>query len=234
MDASLYGFLAALVVTALLVFPLARPLRTHPSIFYAAALVLTALYVWALWTGVNLTPVRALTVVLQKGYLASLLLGVVMFTGCLDESSSLRRHLQPIRGELSILSFVFILGHLLTYLPGYLGRFGALLTTRTNVALSLIIAMILTVLFGVLTITSLRWLHKRMGTKSWKNLQRFSYLMVALFAVHVGLALGRSAFASAPSEATTSFVLYLVIVAAYAVLRIRKAVRDSKKRPAAA
>ncbi len=228
MDASLLGFLIALVVSAIVVFPLGKPLRKHPSVFYAVAAVFVVLYVWALWTGANLAPVRALTAVLQKGYVASILLAVVMFTGCLDEGSKLRRKLQPIRGELSILSFIFILGHLAAYAPSYLRRIDVLFSTRSNIAFSLTVALVLTALFLVLTVTSVRALHKRMSPKAWKGLQRFSYLMVVLLIVHVGFVLGRSAIADPTSQAMFSLVVYLVVVVLYAVLRIRKALRDKK------
>lgn len=69
-----------------------------------------------------------------------------------------------------------------------------------------------------------------MSAKAWKALQRFSYLMVALLAVHVGFVLGASAFSGRVALATVSFVAYVVVVLAYAALRIRKAHRDARRR----
>lgn len=234
MSTSLIGFLISIVVAALLVFPLAKPLKAHPSVFYLIALALTALYVWALWTGQNLNGIRGLTMVLQKGYLASILLAVVMFCGCFDEGTPARKRLQPIRGELSILSFILILGHVAMYLRSYLPRLGALLSSRTSIALSLIVALVLTVLFAVLGITSFRWLHRHMNAKLWKGIQRFAYLMVALLAVHVWLVLGTSALGAhgSPTTAMISFIIYAIVIVVYAVMRIRKAVRDARKKAA--
>ena len=186
MSTSLVGFLISVVLTLLLVFPLAKPLKSHPSVFYVIALALTALYAWALWSGVNLAQVRGVCMVLQKGYLASLLLGVVMFTGCFDEGTAVRKHLQPIRGELSILSFIFILGHLCMYLPSYLPRLGTVFASRTSVAISLVVAFALTALFLVLAVLSFRVIHRSMNARVWKGIQRFAYLMMALYVVHVG------------------------------------------------
>ncbi len=228
--AGLLALAIALVVAVVVVFPLGKALRRHPAPFYFVAIVLTALYAWALFSSVSLNPVRPLAIVLQKGYLASIFLGVVMFTGVLDEGTSLRKRLQPIRGELSILSFIFILGHLLTYLPSYLPRLGILLTSRTNIALSLGVAIVLTVIFCVLSFLSLRILRRKMNARLWKNIQRFSYLMVLLLVLHVGLVLGRSAFMGGVTVSTVSFWTYIIIVALYAVLRIRKAVRDRARR----
>ena len=228
MSTSLIGLLISVVVAALLVGPLAKPLRAHPWAFYVVALAVTVLYVWAIWSGANLARVRGLCMVLQRGYLSSILLGVVMFTGCFDEGTAVRRHLQPVRGELSILSFIFIIGHLCMYLPGYLPRLGALLAARTGVAVSLVVSFALTVLFFVLAVTSFRTVRRHMNAHAWKGLQRFAYLMVALYVVHVGFVLGASTVGGRAATATVSFVAYVVIVVAYAALRLLKARRDRK------
>ncbi|MBM6998551.1 ferric reductase-like transmembrane domain-containing protein [bacterium] len=220
---SLVGCAVALALTALVALPLAGALRSHPAPFYGVALAASAAYAWALAAGVDLSGVRWLTVILQKGYLATMLLGVVMFTGVLDEGSPARRHLQPVRGELSVLSFLLVIGHLMTYLPPYLPRLGALMASRTNVALSLLVAIVLALVFAVLAVTSLRAVRGRMRPGAWRAVQRGSYLMVALLALHVALALGRSAASSA--QAATSLAAYLAVIAAYAVLRARKVLR---------
>lgn len=221
MSAGVVGFLIALAVAAILVFPLGRVLSRHPVPFYLGALVVTGLYAGAVLADVSLVRVRFLTVIFQKGYLASILLAVVMFTGCLDRKGALRRRLQPLRGSLSILSFIFILGHLLTYAPSFLMRLGAV-AIKGNVLASLIVALALTVLFALLTLTSVRVVRHAMSPRAWKGLQRTSYLMVALLAVHVGLALGASALSGRALTATVSLVAYLGAAALYAVLRLRR------------
>lgn len=227
-SAVVMGFGVALVLAAVIVFGLGGLMRRHPGVVYGVALVATAAYGWALSAGVDLSGIRWLTVVLQKGYLASILLGVVMFTGTLAKGSRLRRLLQPIRGELSVLSFILILGHLLTYLPPYLGRFGILLGSRTNVALSLVVALVLTVLFAVLGVTSLRAVRRAMNPRLWKAIQRGAYLMVALLALHVALVLGKSALSGGAVQASVAFWSYLTVVAIYGVLRVRRAVLDRR------
>lgn len=231
MDAKVMGLLIALVVTVLLAGPLAGALRKHPSVFYVVAIALTGAYVWVMQAGLATAYLRPLTAVFQKGYLASMLVGVVMFTGCLGEGTAARRHLAPIRGELSVLAFIFVLGHVLTYLPSYLGRFGALFAARTNVAVSLVIALVLTALFAVLALTSLRVVRRHMGGRAWKRLQRSAYVMVALLAAHVAFVLGRSAFVGGATTALVSFVAYVGVIALYAILRIRKALRDRSRTP---
>ena len=232
MNPSLIGFLIALAIIAIIVFPLGDALRRHPVPFYVVSIAITILYLWATQTGVNLSGIRPLTVMMQKGYLATIMLAVVMFCGCFDEGTPIRRKLQPIRGELSILSFIFILAHLATYLPSYISRFGFLMSSRSNIAFSLIIAIILTVVFCVLAVMSLRAVRQNMNPHLWKNIQRAAYVMILLLAVHVAFVLGKSAFANPSSTAMVSFIAYLVVIVVYAVLRILKWRRDVAKKTA--
>ncbi len=225
---ALVGFVIALVVTAVLVLCLGGALKRVPGVFYGVALVATAVYVWGVAAGADLSNVHWLTVVFQKGYLATLLVAVVMFTGVMGKGSAARKYLQPLRGPLSVLSFILILGHLATYLPPYLGRFGSLLGSRTNVALSLIVAMVLTVLFFVLAVTSLSRVRHAMNPRLWKAIQRGAYVMVALLALHIALVLGRSALVGGSPRALVTFVAYLGVIAVYAVLRVRRAVLDAR------
>lgn len=227
----LLGLAISVVLAAIIVLPLGKALRAHPGPFYLVFIALTGLYVWAMYAGVNLNPIRPLAAVLQKGYLSVILLLVVMFTGVFDEGSPARKRLQPIRGELSVLSFVLILGHLFTYLPAYLSRLGRLFTSNTTVAISLTVAFVLTALFLVLSAMSLRVVRNNMDKRVWKNIQRLAYLMMVLLAVHIGMVLGGSAFAGSGFKLSTlGFFSYLAVLALYAALRIRKASRDKAHR----
>lgn len=224
---SAVALLISIVIAALLAGPLAKPLRAHATLFYLGAAVVVAVFVGLTWAGVDLRSWHALTYVLQKGYLSSVLLGIVMFTGCLKASSKLRHHLRSVRGELSVLSFICILGHLAVFLPAYLGRLVSGAVLKGNVRASIIIAIVLAIIFLVLGITSFRSVRKLMSPRAWKNLQRFSYLMVALYFVHVLFVLGGSAFGGS-HRGLASLVLYALFVALYAILRIRRAVLDRR------
>ena len=222
MDSGTMGFLLSLVIATIIVFPLGGALRRHPMPFYLAAVAATGAYVWMVSSGVTVPALRPFVSMMQKGFLASIMIAAVMFCGCFDEGTAIRKKLQPIRGELSILSFIFILGHLLTYAPSYLSKLSTMLSSRTDVVLSLVVALTLTILFAILSATSLRVVRFRMNARVWKCLQRGAYVMVALLAVHVALMLGRSAILHPGSRATIALSLYLIVIAAYVVLRIRK------------
>ena len=88
-------------------------------------------------------------------------------------------------------------------------------------------ALVLGVIFIVLGVTSFKSVRTHMNPKVWKNIQRFAYLMVALYIVHVGFFLGGSAFGGS-GKGVASFVVYAVVVISYAVLRIWKAIRDKR------
>ena len=252
MNAGLLGFLIALVIVAIIVFPLGNALRKHPLPFYVVTILATLAYVWITYsadfaglfkslgwstlyawavqtqTNVNLANIRPFIIMMQKGYLATVMLAVVMFCGCFDEGTPIRKKLQPIRGELSILSFIFILGHLAYYLPGYLKQFTVLIERRPNVAASIILAIVLAVIFIVLAVTSFRVIRRTMDPRIWKTIQRAAYVMVGLLAAHIALMLGRSAFADPTSQAMVSFIAYMTVIVIYAVMRTFKARRDSE------
>lgn len=169
-----------------------------------------------------------LTFVLQKGYLSSVLFGIVMFTGCLDNTNPLKKHLRPIRGEFSVLSFIFVLGHMALFMPSYLGRLLGGAPLKPNVETAVVVAVVLTALFVVLGATSFRRVRRAMNPRAWKNLQRLAYLMAALYIAHVGFFLGTSVLGGS-GKAHVSLLIYCVVVGAYAILRTGKALRDRRE-----
>lgn len=230
MNPAIISFLVSLATAALVEFPLGKALRRHSVVFYAVAAVATAVFAWSYLTGFKYPPLRWYTIMFQKAYLATLFLLIVMYIGVLPANSGLRQRLSPIRGELSILSFILYLGHIVVYLPIYWPRLGQLLSAGSNVATSLVVALVLTVVFLVLGVTSFKTVHKAMDNKVWKLVQKGAYIMMALLMVHIGFVLGRSAFSNPGSLAMASLLVYLVAIGLYAVLRVLRAVRSAEAR----
>ncbi|MBS5450142.1 MAG: ferric reductase-like transmembrane domain-containing protein [Coriobacteriia bacterium] len=224
---SLIALGISLVVAMLLAFPLAKTLRDHATPFYVGAFVVVAAYVWAVSQDVNLRHWQWATFVLQKGYLSSVLLGIVMFTGCLDASSKLRHQWRLVRGELSVLSFIFILGHLAVFLPSYLERLLGGAVLKVNVRVSIVVALVLAVIFVALGVMSFRTVRRHMNPRVWKNIQRLAYLMVALYLAHILFFLGTSALGGS-HKGLASLIVYTVLVVLYAVLRVRRALIDRR------
>ena len=227
MSAGLLGALCALAIALIIAFPLGDALRKYPVVFYLIALAIVCVYEFVVVIGnVNATKVRFLTYIMQKGYLASFLIAIVMYIGVLDQGTPLRARLEPIRGPLSILSFILMMGHIFTYLPNYLPMLGQVFRNHSNVAVGLVIALLLTALFVVLGVTSFKFVRVRMDDTVWKRIQRSAYVMVGLLAVHILFVLGRSAVSSGFNLATVNVIIYGVIIGLYAVLRVRKYLRD--------
>ncbi len=231
MDAELISILLALAITAIVAFPLGRPLRKQSVVFYIIATVALIVYLWTVFAGINTNQYRWLTFMFQKGYLGTFFLALVMFCGALPDGNAVKRKLLPIRGELSIMSFIFYIGHIVTYLKSYLPMFANFGNLKPTLATSLVVAVILTVIFLVLGITSFKFIRSAMNSKVWRFIQKFAYLMVALLLVHIAFALGLS-LSNLGSTGSVHVIIYAIIIVVYAALRISKAVADRKKKAA--
>lgn len=218
----------AAAIACIVAFPLGKRLRKRPVVFYAVAFVATAAYVGTVVVGYNPKGLRWLTFMFQKAYLGSFFLALVMFCGALPDGNRVRRKLLPIRGELSVMSFIFYLGHIANYLKSYLPMLSNLAVIKPGVALSLGVAGVLTVIFVILGVTSFKMVRTRMDSKAWALLQKGAYVMVALLAAHVALALGLS-LSNLGSTGSLHCIVYLAAAAAYAAMRISKAVRSRRR-----
>ena len=228
---ALISFAVALVVA----FPLGKALKKHPAPFYLGAALLVGAHMWYRQSGSYVAWAQVFVDTMQKSFLACAFLAIVMFCGVFDEGSAVRRRLQPVRAELSILSFILMLSHVFVFLPDYLPRLGMTRTSHTALTVSIVVAMLLVVVYALLTATSLRVLRAKIPRKTWKNVQRLSYLMVALLYAHILLALGKTVFVGHGSGAArVALAVYTVLLALYAALRIAKAVRDRRHKAARA
>lgn len=204
-----------------------KPLQKHPGIFYAIAVALDLLLVVGSSLGL---PVMLWRVVLQfhsRCLFAFALFAVVMFIGVLRNGSALKVALLPIRAELSIFAAILAAGHILNFAVQYVLRL--LGGADAAILFAIVVAAMITVLLVPLTITSFKAVKRRMSAVSWKRLQRFAYLFWGLVFVHVLLILGPSA-ASGAATAIESIVVYAALFAAYAILRIYRAIADARAR----
>ena len=229
MGSDIISALISIVIALIVAIPLGETLRKHPIPFYFAALVLVAAHLTYRYMGAYVKGAQMFVDIMQKGYLPCAFLAIVMFIGVMGESSKLRHRLQPIRAELSIISFLLILSHVIAFLPSYLPRLGRIFANNTSLSVSIIVAILLILIYALLSVTSLHILRVKVPYKVWKGIQRMSYAMVALLYLHILLALGRSVFVGHGSgSAAFALGVYTVIVVVYAVLRIRKALTDRK------
>lgn len=114
MSLEMISVVLAMAIALLVALPLGRLLRKRSWVFYLVAAALTGVYIYAVLIGFNPKSLRWATFMFQKAYLGSFFLALVMFCGALPDGNALRRRILPIRGELSVLSFIFYLGHIVT------------------------------------------------------------------------------------------------------------------------
>ena len=119
----------------------------------------------------------------------------------------------------------------MTYLKSYLPMLSNFGNLKPTLAASLIVALVLTIIFVVLSVTSFKFIRSAMNATVWRRLQKFAYLMVALLGVHVAMALGLS-LANMGSVGSIHVILYIVIIVIYAALRLYKASVDKKAKVA--
>ena len=216
-------FIIALVISLALVWLCAKPLKKHPVPFYVGAIALVGAYFWGVEANVHNEVWSYFQPLMQRCALAFLLFSIVMFVGVLSEKSPLRTHLMPIRRQLSILACIFAVGHVVFYGSSYIARLSTAFTT--NLAFSLTLAVVITILMAILGVTSFQMVKHGMKASTWKGIQRLAYAFYLLIYAHLALLLAPSALAG-NDVAILSIVVYTAVVGAYIVLRTRKAIAD--------
>ncbi len=209
----------------------AKSLKRLPWVYYALALALSMLSVFALYEAPPRSVVHVLADCVQKGYVGFSFITVVMFVGVFSRDSRARRVLGPVRGELSIVATLFMIAHVVPYVSGYLAMLGFMGSLRASVLASLGIAVVLVVLLLVLAVASVKVVRRAMPLWAWKNVQRLAYVFYVLAFVHLAgfLIVPHS---SGATGATVALAYYGVLLVAYATLRVRRAVIDSKEKVA--
>ena len=174
------NFLFLLIIAAVAVYLLRRPLKAHPSFFYGIAVILDLLYFVGSTFGVPRWLWTPLVDLIQKCELALALFAIVMFIGCLGKEQALYRQMKPIRAELSIVACILCFGHMAVYLDSYLPRLLGNASINGNVAVAFGVAVALFVLLALLGVTSLGIVKRAMSSRRWTRIQRFAYLFFAL------------------------------------------------------
>lgn len=216
-------FIVALVLSFALIWACAKPLKKYPIPFYIGAIAMIGVYFWGTSVGMRGDAWSLFQPLMQRCALAFLLFSIVMFVGVLGEKNPLRTHLMPIRRQLSILACIFTVGHIVFYGASYIPRISGAFTG--NLAFSLGLAALITTLMAVLCVTSFQIVKHGMSAATWKRVQRLAYPFYVLIYVHLALLLMPSAMAG-NQVAVVSIAVYSVVVGAYVILRVAKALGD--------
>ena len=168
------NFLFLLIIAAVAVYLLRRPLKAHPSFFYGIAVILDLLYFVGSTFGVPRWLWTPLVDLIQKCELALALFAIVMFIGCLGKEQALYRQMKPIRAELSIVACILCFGHMAVYLDSYLPRLLGNASINGNVAVAFGVAVALFVLLALLGVTSLGIVKRAMSSRASSDSPTYS------------------------------------------------------------
>ncbi|WP_302962186.1 hypothetical protein [uncultured Adlercreutzia sp.] len=199
----------------------ARALKSWPVPFYLVAAAVAGGAMCLTYSPAPDPLLRGFAFVVQKGYVGFAFLAIVMFIGVFDERGWVRQRLQPIRGELSLVSIVLMGAHVIPYALTYGGMVGKLHVLRPSIVVSLALAAVILVLFAVLAVTSVKRVKRSMRAVAWKRVQQLAYVFFVLVLVHLIGYLVVPAQAASP-EALGSLAYYGVVYGAYAVARLAR------------
>ena len=223
------AFLITLIAVTVAAALLRKPIKAAPWVFYILA-VLADVALLATTNMVLPREVRiAMAYLMQRGGLGVAMFVLVMYIGVFPRKGKISHWFRPIRAELSIIACILIAGHMCLFLPSYLPRLFGGAIVKGHVGGAIVIAICLLILVLLLGITSFRFVKKHMKARSWKKLQQLAYLFYALIFVHLILMLGPAAIAGNMRTATTA-AIYLIVFAAYTVLRIWRAKEDKREK----
>ena len=157
--------------------------------------------------------------IIGNGTLATALFILVMYARVFPIKSRLFRTLMSLRAPLAIMASFMILLHNGTYFIHYYTNY-----TQRNISmtpleiLATCCTILMVVLLVPLTITSFTCIHKKMKAKTWKTIQRFSYLFYGLIYLHV-VCLFSQQIKNGLSSYQLNLAIYTVIFGVYLICR---------------
>lgn len=202
-------------------------IKARPSAFYVLAAATACFGVYFTYHPVADGFVRAAAFAIQKGQVGFAFLVIVMFAGSFRDGSAVRKALQPIRGELSIVAAILMTAHIVPYVASYAGMAGALSSLKPTVIASLGIAAVVLVLLAVLSVTSVQVVKRAMKANSWKRVQWLAYVFFALVFFHM-LGYMMVPVAAGSPNALAALAFYVIVYVSYAVARVRRTWADKR------
>lgn len=225
-------FLIALLVAVAFSFLCDKQLKKHPTVFYTAAAILTAVTVTIsqleskghIDIGSEFV-VKYIIGIFTRGALGAAFWAVVMWAGALPNGSAPIKKLMPIRGELSITAAILTFSHIITYGIQYISD---LINDRTgsgdalrDFVITSIVSLVMVLIMTPLTVMSFKKIRKKMQPKTWKKIQRAAYVFYALIYIHI-LVLFVPKAQKGREGYFLSVLVYSVVFVGYAVMRLRK------------
>lgn len=248
-------FLISLIILTVIILILAKSIKRHKRIYYIITSIPAVLYIIqaiVLLTGSSFSfyevPVvgEIMEVYAHMVYFGFPLLVIIMFIGALNAKNRNVRKLLAIRKELSIISGFPVLTHslirIIYTLPGGLQYFmnhsdyvqqNDWVKSDLGVGISsfgYVLGIAMVIVFLVLWITSFESVHKRMGNKKWKKVQRWAYVLYAMLFIHsitlhvgwmINWGIGMEDNDYVVKE-VIAIISTIVVFSAYLILRLKK------------
>ncbi|MFI3285587.1 MAG: hypothetical protein R3Y08_02930 [Rikenellaceae bacterium] len=205
-----FSFLFALALYTLLAITLSKSIKTHYRAYYWLFGVISFCFIipvsarlLGLTLPFNLGQIPLVGVAASELSSAANfihpILVIIMYMGALSAKNKYVGRLMSIRKELSIIVGFPVLAHVVKRLfgtfPGgwqyFFDNETYMQNPRVTSALgsgitsfAFVLGLAMTILFLVLWITSFDSVHRKLGTKRWKGIQRWSYGLYAMLFIH--------------------------------------------------
>lgn len=252
---------SSLAILLPLVLLLSKSIKRYKKRYYLVFLLLTIGVMILPATGISFRSLRDIAPVwsflrfytTMDGFGYPLLI-LIMYAGALPAGLHVTKKLMSIRQELSIISGFPILCHatlrIIHIIPSTFKFFFAgerqemMHGMQTNLTANILshsafmLGIFMTILFLVLWITSFSRIHRALGGKRWKAIQRWSYGLYAMIFCHSVLINAGQAIMCYLSDVTylnhlIGILTTVVIFASYLYIRLKKARRDRLRRQSA-
>lgn len=220
--------LFTLLITLCIIMLAQNNLRKHAIIWYCTAFLLS---LGCLLLPSSTPPLLTsfATNIIGRGTLATALFILVMYARIFPVKSRLFRTFMSLRAPLAIMASFMILLHNGTYFIHYYTNI-----TKKNVSmtpsecLAACCTILMLVLLIPLTITSFSIIRKKMKARTWKNVQRFSYLFYGLIYLHV-VCLFSQQIRKGNRSYQLELAIYTMIFGIYLVCRVALYLKAKQK-----
>lgn len=227
-------FLIAIIVTTALAYLCRKSIKKHATYYYLGALALALATVFLSTDFLPPVLEDIFSDYFRYGTIGTAMITLVMYLNAFVKAPKLQRTFMPIRGELSIISCILILGQNFytgkTYLVMFIfEREKMSMLTMDALWTSIILVLIMLPLF----ITSFKSVRKKMKPANWKKLQKLAYVYYMGIYIHV-IFLFTSLAKMGNSSYILNIVIYSIVFLGYGTLKLYKHYIKGHKKQAVA
>ena len=139
-----------------------------------------------------------------SGHFSLALFILVMLAGVMKKNGIYRSVIDPVRGDLSLYGFIYLLPHIFLRFDMYINGFNPI----GSIAYLLMIPLL---------VTSIRNIKKNIETEKWQEMHKLGYLVYFLIYIHVGFRININNFEVTILEISWPFHLTLIV---YVIIKL--------------